>query len=175
MFELSPHDPEHYRQQTRRSSFVVIAVFLAIAMLCATLMVQLFGESGGDNFRWNLAGVLVGVAITVVVVRRVLWSQPFMAAAVYGWSLKRNLMRVTNVMHHVKAGVAAGDETAMKVLRFYHQGVRQMHQLDANSSEISQMLAEVNAHLELMQARGLEVDQPRLDLAWLEAVKAYKV
>ena len=63
----------------------------------------------------------------------------------------------------------------MKLLRFYHQGVSQMHQLDGNSSELSQMVREIDAHREAMGQHGLEIDQPRLDPAWIEAVKGIKV
>ncbi|ATH81479.1 DUF3087 domain-containing protein [Pseudomonas sp. KHPS1] len=174
MFEIQPIDPAFYRQQTRRSTAVIAAIFVALAMLCATASTQVFGTPGGDNFRWNLLGVLAGLALTIALVRLQLWPRPFMAPAVYGWRLKRSLMRVTNVMHHVKAGVAQGDETAMKLLRFYHLGVTQMHQLDGNSSELSQMVREIDAHRDAMQQQGLELEQTRLDLQWLERVKAFK-
>jgi hypothetical protein len=173
MFEITPINPEHYRQQTRRSTLLIAVIFLALAMLCATASTQLFGTPGGDNFRWNLLGVLAGLGLTIALVRLQLWSRPFMAAAVYGWRLKRSLMRVTNVMHHVKAGVAQGDASAMKLLRFYHLGLTQMHQLDGNSSELSQMVREIDAHCEAMQAQGLELEQNRLDPAWLERVKGF--
>jgi hypothetical protein len=173
MFEITPISPEHYRQQTRRSTLLIAVIFLALAMLCATASTQLFGTPGGDNFCWNLLGVLAGLALSVALVRLQLWHRPFMAAAAYGWRLKRNLMRVTNVMHHVKAGVAQGDDSAMKLLRFYHLGVSQMHQLDGNSSDLSQMVREIDAHREAMQAQGLEVEQNRLDPAWLETVKGF--
>ncbi len=175
MFEIQPFSPEQYRQQTRRSTLVIALLFLALAMLCSTLSTQLLGTPGGDNFKWNLLGVLAGLALTVVVVRQLLWQRPFMAAAAYGWGLKRSLMRVTNVMHHVKAGVAAGDDSAIKLLRFYHLGLHQMHQLDGNSSEQSQLVREIDAHRELMEQRGLDVEQKRLDPAWIEAVKGIKV
>ena len=174
MFEIRPMSPELYRQQTRRSTFVVIAIFLVLAMLCATASTQLFGGPPGDNFKWNLLGVLSGLALTVAVVRQQLWHRPFMAAAAYGWALKRSLMRVTNVMHHVRAGVAAGDETAMKLLRFYHLVVAQMHLFYFNSSELSKMTREIDAHREAMEQRSLDTEQKRPDLAWLEAVKRHK-
>ena len=173
MFEITPISPELYRQQTRRSTLLIAAIFLALAMFCATASTQAFGTPGGDNFKWNLLGVLAGLGLTVALVRLQLWHRPLMAAAVYGWRLKRSLMRVTNVMHHVKAGVAVGDDSAMKLLRFYHLGLTQMHQLDGNSSELSQMVREIDAHREAMQAQGLEVEQSRLDPAWLEAVKGF--
>lgn len=173
MFEIQPMNPERYRQQTRRSTLLIVALFLLLSMLCATASTQLFGTPGGDNFKWNLTGVLVGLALTVAWVRLRLWSRPFMAAAVYGWRLKRSLMRVTNQMHQVKARVASGDERAMKLLRFYHLGLIQMHQLDGNSGELNQMVREIDAHREAMVQCGLDPEQNRLDPAWLEAVKRF--
>ena len=69
-----------------------------------------------------------------------------MAPAVYGWRLKRSLMSVTNIMHQVTAAVDKGDPVAMKVLRFYHLGLTQMHELDGNSSDHAQLHREVEAH-----------------------------
>lgn len=171
MFEIQQLNPEDYRQQTRRSSLIIAVTFIVLALLLSTAAVTLFGQAGGDNFRWNLGGVLVALLLTVALVRSFMWSQPWMAAAVYGWRLKRSLMRVTNVMHHVKAGVSAHDPDAMHLLRFYHLGLTQMHQLDGNSSALSEAVAEINRHLERMQSLGMDTDQPRLQADWLAAVK----
>lgn len=109
MFELKPCDPITYRQQTRRSTLIVAVLFLALAMLLSSLAVLLFGSPGGDNVRFNVGGVFAGALITVALVRGPFWTQPWLAAAVYGWQLKRNLMRVTNVMHKVTERVRAND------------------------------------------------------------------
>jgi hypothetical protein len=81
-------------------------------------------------------------------------------------------MRVTNVMHNVTDGVTAQNQSAMKLLRFYHLGLIQMHHLDGNTSEISQMIHEVDEHQQRMQALGIDIDQQALDPAWIQAVKA---
>jgi len=65
MFEIQPIDPSFYRQQTRRSTLIIALIFLALAMLCATASTQVFGTPGGDNFTWNLLGVLVGLGLTI--------------------------------------------------------------------------------------------------------------
>ena len=174
MFEIQPMSPERYRKETRTITLAILAIFVLLALTSATVAVKLFGEPGGDNFRWNLLGVLTGLAGTVAIVRLKLWSTPWMAPAVYGWRLKRSLMRVTNQMHQVKAGIEAKDPAAMKLLRFYHLGVTQMHQLDGNLSELSQMVREIDQHREAMEAQGLDVEQSRLDPNWLEAVKSFK-
>lgn len=170
-FEIEPMNPGRYRQQTRLSSLIVVATFAVLAMGLAMLMVAVLGEPGGNNLRLNIAGVVAGLLITAALVRSVFWPQPWMACAVYGWRLKRSLMRITNVMHQVKAGVAAGDASAMKLLRFYHLGLMQMHELDGNTPTLAEQQAEIERHREAMLAQGLEPDQRQLDEAWLAAVK----
>ena len=158
MFEIKPMDPQTYRQQTRRSTLIIVVLFVLLTMLLSTGAVSLLGQPGGDNFRYNLGGVIAGVLLTFALVRLQFWQQPWMAAAVYGWQLKRNLMRVTNVMHHVTSGVAANNPAAMKLLRFYHLGLLQMHQLDGNTSALSSLTREIDQHRERMEAQGLDLD-----------------
>lgn len=171
VFEIKPLNPETYRQQTRRSTLIVAVTFLVLAMGLSSVAVAVFGEPGGDNLRLNIAGVVTGLVLTVLLVRLVYWQQPWMASAVYGWRLKRSLMSVTNVMHHVTAGVAIEDPAAMKLLRFYHLGLTQMHQLDANSSSLIEVRAEIDRHREAMEMQGLDLDQQRLEPGWIDAVK----
>ncbi|RKS24798.1 DUF3087 family protein [Pseudomonas sp. WPR_5_2] len=171
MFEIQPMNAETYRQQTRRSTLVIALIFLALAMVLSTMAVALFGTPGGDNLRFNIGGVFAAVLVMAALMRKVFWTQAWMAPAVYSWQLKRSLMSVTNVMHHVTAAVEAGDPSAMKLLRFYHLGLSQMHQLDGNSSDHGQLRREMERHEARMQALGIETDQSRLDPAWLEAVK----
>lgn len=171
MFEIQPMNAEQYRQQTRRSTLIVCVVLAASCFLLANASLALFGEPGGNNFRWNLGGVIAGLLLTMAVVRWFLWEQPWMAPAVYGFRLKRNLMKVTNIMHKVEAGVAAGDHNAMRVLRFYHLGLIQMHQLDGNSTALSDMTKQIDEHREHMLTEGLDLEQNRLDPAWLERIR----
>lgn len=173
MFEIQPMDPLLYREQTRRSTLILCAILAVFCIALATLSVALFGEPGGNNFRWNLGGVIAGLLLTIALVRRHLWQQPWMASATYGFRLKRNLMKVTNILHQVKAGVAANDPTAMRVLRFYHLGLTQMHQLDGNSSAASDLVREVDQHREHMLAQGIELEQHRLDPSWLAEISSH--
>ncbi|MBF7731213.1 DUF3087 family protein [Pseudomonas sp. N040] len=171
MFEIRPWDPLAYRRQTRRSTLIIVATFALLAMLLANAAVALFGEAAGDNFRWNLGGVLLGLGLTLGLVRYRFLAQPWMAAAIYGWQLKRSLMRITNVMHHVSSGVSANAPDALKLLRFYHLGMAQMHLLDGNSSDLGQLSRESEEHCQRMAALGLDTDQPCLNPAWIAAVK----
>lgn len=170
-FKLASIDPDEYRQKTRKASWILIAIFIALAMLYSSLLVMFFGQPSGDNFSLNVTGVLAGVAVTAFLVRTLFSKQPWMAANLYGWKLKRSLMSVTNVMHHVTSAVEAQNPAAMKLLRFYHLGLMQMHKLDGNSSESSELIYEANAHKVRMEELGIDSDQQSLDPAWLAEVK----
>ena len=171
MFEIQPMNAETYRQQTRRSTVIIALVFLALAMALSTLAVAVFGEPGGDNLRFNIGGVFAAVLVMVALMRQLFWSQQWMAPAVYSWQLKRSLMSITNVMHNVTTAVEAGDPSAMKLLRFYHLGLSQMHQLDGNSSDHGQLSREMEQHKARMEELGIDTGQTRLDPLWIEAVK----
>jgi len=171
MFEIQPMNAETFRRQTRRSTVIIALIFLALAMVLSTGAVALFGEPGGDNLRFNVGGVFVAVLLMAALMRGKFWHQAWMAPAVYGWRLKRSLMRVTNVMHQVTAAVEKDDPNALKLLRFYHLGLNQMHELDGNSSDHSQLIREMDKHKERMEALGLDIEQMQLNPAWLEALK----
>ncbi|MGF6331290.1 hypothetical protein ABH909_004168 [Pseudomonas sp. BS3782 TE3695] len=171
MFEIQPMNAQTYRRQTRRSTVIIALMFLALAMVLSTAAVALFGEPGGDNLRFNVGGVFAALLLMAALMRGTFWTQEWMAPAVYGWQLKRSLMSITNVMHQVTAAVEKGDPDAMKLLRFYHLGLSQMHQLDGNSSDHSQLAREMDQHKARMEVLGIETEQTRLNPAWLEAVK----
>ncbi len=105
IFELEQRDPDTYRKETRKNTLILMVIFIILGMGLATLSVSLFGQPEGNNFVWNVAGVLAGFILTTLIFKKVLWFQPWMNASVYGWTLKRCLMRITNIMHHVEAGV----------------------------------------------------------------------
>jgi len=171
MFEIQPMNADDYRQRTRRSTVMIALIFLALAMALSTAAVTLFGEPGGDNLRFNIGGVFAAVMVMALLMRKLFWHQAWMAPAVYSWQLKRSLMSITNVMHHLKTAVDAGDPDAMKLMRFYHLGLSQMHQLDGNSSDDAQLHREMQQHQARMEALGIDARQTRLDPAWLDTLK----
>lgn len=170
LFRIEHRDPETFRRQTRRSTFIVIGSFALLGMALPALLIGLFGSADSSNFGLNLTGVLLAAAITATLVRTVFLKQPWMDAAAYGWRLKRSLMRVTNQMHQVKDGVQAGDEQAMLLLRFYHLGLQEMHHLDGNSSDLLELVAEREQLRATLAERGLAEEQLALRSEWLEHV-----
>lgn len=170
-FRLQHYDPETFRAATRNASIRIILLFAVTAMLLSAGLVAWLGEPGGNNFKWNLTGVVLGLLLTSALVTGLFRKQPWMSASVYGWRLKRNLMSITNRMHQLKAAVEQQDEKAMYLLRFYHLALYHMHQLDGNSSAASDLVREMDEHVTAMTALHLEPDQPELKPEWLAHIQ----
>jgi len=170
-FTIAEINPEDYRKQTRKSSIIIIIVFTVSAMLLSSLLVLFLGDSESSNFKWNITGVILGVTFTAMLVNSYFKKLPWMAAAIYGWRLKRSLMSVTNIMHHVKSGVAADDPTAIKALRFYHLGLLHMHKLDGNPSQDAELISEINQLQDKMQDLQIDLEQNTLEPDWISQIK----
>lgn len=170
-FELQTLDPASFRQQTRNATLRIVAVFAVSAISLSALLVAWLGEPGGNNFRWNLTGVLLGLFFTSALVGGLFRKQQWMQASVYSWQLKRCLMRITNRMHALEAAVAAGQPEALCVLRFYHQALYHMHQLEGNDSCQNDLVQNMNQHAELLEQQQLPLDQPCFKASWTDYLK----
>lgn len=170
-FSLQDYNPDEYRRATRKASMRIITVFAASAMLLSALLTAWLGEPGGNNFKWNLTGVILGLLLTSALVGGLFRKQPWMAASVYGWQLKRCLMSITNQMQHLKTAVEHEDPQAMQILRFYHLALYHMHQLDGNASAASDLVREMEAHRDRMEALQLPVEQRQLRAGWIDCIK----
>ncbi|MCK9237304.1 MAG: DUF3087 domain-containing protein [Thiopseudomonas sp.] len=171
-FTIAGIAPEDYRKQTRKSSMIIIIVFAASAMLFSSLLVLFFGDAENSNFKWNITGVILGVTFTAILTTSYFKKLPWMAASIYGWRLKRSLMSVTNIMHHVKIGVSADDPTAIKAMRFYHLGLLHMHKLDGNPSQDAELISEINQLQDKMHALQIDLQQNTLEPDWILQIKA---
>lgn len=168
MFTLQSLDPAAYRNQTRTSSLILIVVFAALGMGLSSLLVLIWGNPGGNNFKLNLSGVLLGLGTTLLLVKVVFSKQPFMQAAVYSWQLKRNLMRITNKMHLIKQQARVNQPEAVQLLNFYYLALTQMHQLEGNDAAILELKVEQQAVQQQMQDLGLDQYSNYLNPDWLE-------
>lgn len=170
MFSLQKIDPETYRQNTRKSSFILIVIFASLSMLLAQFLVSQWGTEEGSNFKLNLAGVLLGLAATWLLLKLVLSKQPFMRDAVYGWHLKRHLMLITNKMHVIKEKASNDLPQAVQLLNFYYHALEHMHRLEGNDGEVLELKVDQQAVQQQMQTLGLDAQNTQLQLHWFEAL-----
>jgi len=172
MFTIEQIDPAFYRKQTRNATLIIMAVFIVIGFASASLAVEYLGEYSNNKLVLNLMGALFGLLITAYIIKTFFTNKPWMKESMYAWRLKRNLMYVTNVHKKVQEAAKNGDEHALKVMRFYHLGLEQMHKLEANSSALIDMDVEKREVEAQLKERGLELNQIEFDPAWVERYKS---
>lgn len=168
MFQIEEIDPKFYRKRTRNATIRIMALFLVIGMVFAMGFVEYLGAYNSNKIVLNLLGAFTGLVITGLIVRYFFIDSDWMKEAMYAWRLKRNLMYITNVLDKIKAQANQNDEAAMKVLRFYHLGLEQMHRLEDNSHAQVELIAEKNQLEARMQALHIEINQIQFDPAQVE-------
>ncbi|WP_321323467.1 DUF3087 family protein [Thiomicrorhabdus sp.] len=171
MFKIEEIDPVFYRKQTRKATLIVMAIFIVIGFGSASLALHWFGEHSNNHLVLNLIGAFVGLLITAAIVKVYFADKEWMKEAIYAWRLKRNLMYVTNSLANIQKAVEQGDEQAMKILRFYHLGLEQMHKLDDNNQALLDLLLEKKTLENKMNEKGISLDQTEFDFEWTEEYK----
>lgn len=167
--QIQEIDKVHYLKLSRKVSVVLMICFAVTAMASGQLLVHTVGNAEGSNFYLNLAGVILGVLLVSLLIRR-FKDDPMMADLMYVFRLKRLLARTTNRMHHLKEQVAQGEADAQRVLRFYYAGLLQVYHLESNEYGHTELTKEKDQFY-----AGLSADlkaEPLLDLQpeFIEAV-----
>jgi len=171
MFQIEEIEPKFYQSQTRKATFIVMAIFLVIGFSLAHMFPIWLGDYFESKLTLNFVGAFVGLMITAFITKWFFADKPWMHEAMYGWRLKRNLMHVTNRQRHILEAVEQGDQQAMKILRFYHLGLAHMHNLEANSTSLVDMVVEKRELEKKMTELGMDLNQTQFDSAWVEEYK----
>ncbi|MCF6254040.1 MAG: DUF3087 domain-containing protein [Thiomicrorhabdus sp.] len=171
MFKIEPMDPAYYRKKTRNATLIIMAVFIVIGFGFASLTVHYLGDLSNNKLVLNLMGAFVGLMFTAYIIKKFFAHKPWMKESIYAWQLKRSLMHVTNVLKQVQEAAKKNDPHALKVMRFYHLGLEQMHKLEANSSALIDIVAEKKEIEEKIKELGLELNQIEFDPQWVERYK----
>ncbi|MDX2504443.1 MAG: DUF3087 family protein, partial [Gammaproteobacteria bacterium] len=136
MFKIEEIDPVHYRKQTRKSTMIIMGIFIVIGFITARFTVAYFGEYSDNHIVLNFLGAFVGLLITFWIVNAYFKNAIWMKEAMYAWRLKRHIMYIYNAMNRLQDATVQGDVKAIKILRFYQLGTEQMYRLDNNSHEL---------------------------------------
>ncbi len=171
MFKIEPIDPVYYRKKTRNATLIIMAVFIVIGFAFASLTVHYLGDLSNNKLVLNLMGAFVGLMLTAYIIKKFFANKPWMKESMYAWQLKRSLMHITNVLKQVQEAAKQNDPHALKVMRFYHLGLEQMHKLEANSSALIDIVAEKKEVEEKIKSLGLELNQIEFDPKWVERYK----
>ena len=171
MFKIEEIDPAIYRAKTRKSTIIIMAIFLVIGFSTAWISVNLLGEYSDNHIVLNLMGAFVGLLITFWIVSKFFKDKPWMKEALYGWNLKRRVMYIYNAMRLLENAADEGDVEAIKILRFYHLAQEQMYKLDNNLHALSELRIQMQEHKDKMEEMGIDPDQTEFDMGSVDAYR----
>lgn len=171
MFKIEEIDPVHYRKQTRKSTMIIMGIFIVIGFITARLTVIYFGEYLNNQIVLNFLGAFAGLLITFWIVNAFFKDANWMKEAMYAWHLKRHIMTIYNAMKRLQEAADQGDVKAIKILRFYQLGTEQMYRLDNNSHELIELRSQMQELKSKMKEMGIEVNQTEFDM---ESVDNYR-
>ncbi|WP_198265414.1 DUF3087 family protein [sulfur-oxidizing endosymbiont of Gigantopelta aegis] len=171
MFKIEEIDPVHYRKQTRKSTLIIMGIFIVIGFTTARYTVVYFGEYSDSHIVLNFLGAFVGLLITFGIVNTFFKDANWMKEAMYAWRLKRHIMSIYNAMKPLQEAADQGDIEAIKILRFYHLGTEQMYQLDNNSHGLMELKSQMQALEAKMKEMDIEANQTEFNM---ESVAAYR-
>lgn len=166
-FLLESHDPHTYRRTSRLVGLAMAGQLIVFGLV----FTQLLGTAFTPSLWLNGLGVLLGLVATSLVLA-VLRDRPWLGPVRYGWRLKHRLSTVSGYLPALRRGMAEGDERALAVLAFYHQGMAQLGELDGRTlDDDAELLAERQALRLARQARRLPERVDGLDEADLADFK----
>ncbi|MBF0265309.1 MAG: DUF3087 family protein [Gammaproteobacteria bacterium] len=171
MFKIEDIDPNYYRKKTRKSTMIIMAIFIAIGFITARIAVIYFGDYSTNHIVLNLLGAFVGLLITFWIINSFFKNAQWMKEATYALGLKRQLMTIFNVMNALEHAVAQGDNEAIKILRFYQLGSEQMYKLDNNEFELIELQIKKKELETKMKEKKLDLDQTEFDIKSLDAYR----
>jgi len=171
MFKIEEIDPVHYRKQTRKSTMIIVGIFIVIGFITARLTVIYFGEYLNNHIVLNFLGAFAGLLITFWIVNTFFKDANWMKEAIYAWRLKRQLMYIYNAMNRLQDATVQGDVKAIIILRFYQLGTEQMYRLDNNSFELIELRSQMRELESKMKEMGIEANQTEFDM---ESVDDYR-
>lgn len=145
-FHFEEHDPEAYRRKGRLISLAMAAQLIVFGLVFAQLLQVAF--DGG--FWFNVLGVALGLVATSLVFA-VVRERPWMAEVRYVWQLKHHLARVSGYLPGLRRAAEEGNDTALDLLAFYHQGMLQL--ADLNGRTLDDDGEAVAERLRVRQAR----------------------
>jgi len=173
MFKIEDIDPVFYRKQTRKSTMIIMAIFVVIGFIMARLTVGWLGDQSNNHIVLNFIGAFIGLLFTFAIVNVFFKDADWMKEAMYAWRLKRHLMAVYNIMNNLKRAVEDGDKEAIKIMRFYQLGTAQMYHIDNNSTDLIELKAEMRELETQMNELGIDLNQNQFDMKLAENYRSH--
>ena len=155
--KLQTIDKALYRKRLNILLVVSIAVLLITSLSVSNILIASFGsEVEGDNFWWNLIGVVAGLVV-ISGLFKVMVTKPFMAEVNYVRSLKKEMNRIYRSSKKLQAALEVDNENAIIISYFNLQACKQVYQLDNNTLTMDELNEKIRLLDEKIAVLGLTI------------------
>jgi hypothetical protein len=138
---LKPIDKALYRKTLSKVMGGLAFILIASSIGIGQLFILMFGDGSGENFKFNLYGVVVSLLLTLGVLN-ILKRYPIMDDVLYVWHLKQALNKIYNKLNKIQIAAAENDINAMTIMQYYFEASIQVYNLDDNTLTMSTLVAD---------------------------------
>ena len=132
-----------YRKHLNYVIVAFIASLTILALLFGYLFISIFSTPEGDNFQYNLAGVISALLICGGILHK-LKDSAFFTEIYYVWQLKQQQNLIYRKMKKIKQAANDNDLQAINILYFYYQSLKQVYTLDDNTLTLDKVNLAIN-------------------------------
>tara|TARA_B110000211_G_C13886172_1_gene467402 strand:- start:232 stop:747 length:516 start_codon:yes stop_codon:yes gene_type:complete len=155
--QLREIDKATYRKRMNIVLAGTVIILLVTSLTVSNTLIAAFGSDiDGDNFWWNITGVLAGLSV-IGLVYKIFGKSPFMAEVNYVRSLKAEMNRIYRSSKKINAALEQNDKTAIIISYFNLQASKQVYQLDNNTLTMDELNEKIRVLDAQIESLGLEV------------------
>ncbi len=166
--KLQDINKNRYRKHINIVIVALIVSLMAMALSFGQLFIAMLGTPDGDNFIFNISGVVLAGVICLMVLLNIR-QHNFMTEVYYVWQLKQSMNKIYRKLTKVEAAKEEGDINAITILNFYYAASSQLYKLDDNTITMDSLQIEINKLQALIESKNLSISTADYDPSMLEA------
>ena len=154
--QLIDIDKTRYRKHLNIVIAGFIATLLVLALIFGQLLIASFAQAEVSNFKYNFLGVVLALLACAAILHTVK-SSAFFTEIYYVWQLKQLQNLIYRKLKKIKAEAINEEQSALIILLFYYQGLKQVYQLDDNTLTINKVNDEITKLQETITNKNLAI------------------
>ncbi|MEH6449047.1 MAG: DUF3087 family protein [Oleispira sp.] len=155
--KLQTIDKALYRKRLNIALVASVAVLLITSLSVSNILIALLGSDvEGENFWWNVWGVIAGACI-IAGLFKIVAAKPFMAEINYVRNLKKEMNRIYRSSKKLQIALEANDKNAIIISYFNFQASKQVYQLDNNTLTIDELNEKIRILDRKIESLGLDI------------------
>ncbi|PKH09415.1 DUF3087 family protein [Moritella sp. Urea-trap-13] len=172
--QLQQIDKVRYRKHLNMASVMATAILIAFALFYGQVLIHFFAVPDGNNFKLNLAGVVLGV-FSLLIAFNLVRKHPYLKEVMYVWDLKQENNKIYRKLHHIKSALKGSDNNdktvnidAITILNYYYAASKQQYNLDNNTLTMETLTADIAKLDALITEKQLTINVDDYNVALLK-------